>query len=118
MMYSCARQISNGREQTYMCATLTSQQNNRIDRVSQLPVPQLLRQINNHTVTLSDLQTQVLDFIPPKEEICDIDSYMPTQDFLSPFISNGVLTLMREVSGNYSIGHSRTDNDEVLEENA
>ena len=117
-MYSCARQISNGREQTYMCATLTSQQNNRIDRVSQLPVPQLLRQINNHTVTLSDLQTQVLDFIPPKEEICDIDSYMPTQDFLSPFISNGVLTLMREVSGNYSIGHSRTDNDEVLEENA
>jgi hypothetical protein len=33
----------------------------------------------------------------------NIDNYTPTQDFLSPFSSNGVITLMREISANHSI---------------
>jgi hypothetical protein len=42
----------------------------------------------------------------------DIDNYAPSQDFLSPFSSDGVVTLMREVSGNHSIGHTAADDEE------
>jgi hypothetical protein len=41
----------------------------------------------------------------------EIDNYAPSQDFLSPFSSDGVVTLMREVSGNHSIGRTLADDD-------
>lgn len=105
-MYTCARQTSNGRQHTYMCsATTTRETLGYRGSLSTLP---LLRQTNAPTVQfMSDLQ----DIL---EATDDIDNYMPSQDFLSPFTSDGVVTLMREVSGNPRIGVIHDDEEEIL----
>jgi Mg-chelatase subunit ChlD len=111
-MYTCARQTSNGREQTYMCTSLTSDDDNSYNLYNSRIVYNtvLQEQPNNHTVILSN-QTQEFDY--SNEEIFNIDTYIPTQDFLSPFTSDGILTLMSEVSGNYSICHNTVEYDDV-----
>jgi len=113
-MYTCARQTSNGRQQTYMCsATHTSEMynsnsiNNRNIRRLQLQ-----RQTNGPIVNFSE-QINVFD-IEYDEQQDDLERYIPTQDFLSPFSSDGILTLMREVSGNNSIGY--TEDDDISEQ--
>ena len=123
-MYTCARQTSNGRQQSYMCSATNTQNlfETPSDRRMSLRIPgriRLQRQTNAPNVNFSD-ETHVnifdnyLDRLSTLDET-DIDNYTPSQDFLSPFVSDGVVTLMREVSGNYSIGNNITDED-VYEE--
>jgi hypothetical protein len=102
-MYTSARQTSNGRQQTYMCSTIYTDSeftewnqtgynncNNsvfpiigRIGLRRQTNLPN----INYLSETTFDLQED------------DINNYCPSRDFLSPFSSDGIVTLMREVSG-------------------
>jgi hypothetical protein len=89
-----------------MCsATTTRQTLGYRGSLSTLP---LLRQTNAPTV----------QFMPDPQDILggtdDIDNYMPSQDFLSPFTSDGVVTLMREVSGNPRIGVIQDDDEEEI----
>lgn len=116
-MYTCARQTSNGREQTYMCTTLTTDENltHNSHNMRIINPVRLQRQTNYPTVNFST-NTQIFDFINNDEDTIDIDSYIPTQDFLSPFSSDGVITLMREISGNHTIGNIVTDDDDKTEE--
>ena len=106
-MYTCARQTSNGREQTYMCSAISSDENityNIYNRSIGKP-PRIQRQTNLPTFDFSE----IFDFI---EDTTDIESYVPTQDFLSPFVSDGIVTLMRDISGNPSIGNIISNNEE------
>jgi len=115
-MYTCARQTSNGRQQTYMCSTLyTDQEYNDLYQSpcnnSVFPIIRrmgLQRQTNLPMVNFSNELTMDV----PEDD--DIDNYMPSKDFLSPFSSDGVVTLMREVSGIPSIGriHTLTNEEE------
>lgn len=122
MMYNCARQTSNGQQQTYMCSATHTQElyNNSYTILPERT--RLHRQTNLRKVNFStqaDVFTVIDDFDPPVMNFADeIDSYVPTQDFLSPFSSDGVVTLMREVSGNYSIGRTIPDNEDDKEETA
>ena len=110
-MYTCARQTSNGRQQTYMCSATHTQ--NLFETNLRVPgMLRLQRQTNSYTVDFA-MNTQIFTF---DNHIAgtgnDIDNYAPSQDFLSPFSSDGVVTLMREVSGNHSIGHTAADDEE------
>lgn len=112
-MYTAARQTSNGRQQTYMCsAGLTentenvfqnSPSNRRINRpINRL---RLQRQTNSPSNVFFSDNTQINTFEPDyNQELDEIESYIPSQDFLSPFSSDGIVSLMREVSGNRTIG--------------
>lgn len=116
-MYTCARQTSNGRQQTYMCSATHTQDLNGPGAPRRFPlITRLQRQTNNLGVSFStqqDVFTFVGDLDPPVMDFADdIDSYAPTQDFLSPFSSDGIVTLMREVSGNHSIGRTQTKDEE------
>jgi hypothetical protein len=120
-MYTTARQTSNGRQQTYMCSATHTQDTYDPPVLTRFPGRvRLLRQTNAPTVNFSTT-TNIFTF-PDNSDIHgenlenDIDNYAPTQDFLSPFSSDGVVTLMREVSGNYSIGHRRSEDEDDAEE--
>jgi len=109
-MYTTARQISNGRQQTYMCSATHTQDliGNLNPELPGFPrrVP-LQRQTNAQVINFSDTPS-VFGF----QDIIDtndIDNFSPSQDFLSPFSSDTVITLMRGVSGNPLIGHKASD---------
>ena len=119
-MYTRARQSSNGRQQTYMCsATHTQDLYNDVPKTSRTPHRALRLQRQRTpppTIELSRNTTQVPRFEnraqivrPEQIDNDDIETYAPTLEFLSPFSSDGVITLMREVSGNHSIGHTLAD---------
>jgi len=103
-MYACARQTSNGRQQTYMCSATHTQ--DLYDSFAPTRIPRIMRlqrQTNDPDMFTSNLVPTVVNLAN------DIDNYSPTQDFLSPFSSDGIFTLMREVSGNHSIGITQTE---------
>lgn len=115
IMYTSARQTSNGRQQTYMCSATHTQCLYESGNPIRFPIKtQLQRQTNNPAdsfLTQQDVFTLEGELVPHLMDIDDdIDSYAPTLDFLSPFSSDGVITLMREVSGNYTIGHQNATN--------
>lgn len=123
-MYNCARQTSNGRQHTYMCSATHTQELYNGSAPTRFPGrTRLSRQTNAPNVNFStqaDVFT-ISDYIDSDLHQLenDIDSYIPTQDFLSPFSSDGVVTLMREVSGNHSIGRTQaSEEDEEEEETA
>lgn len=124
-MYTCARQTSNGRQQSYMCSATHTQNlyESPVNKRMSLRIPgriRLQRQTNAPNGNFSG-ETQpysfdnCLDILSALDET-NIDNYTPSQDFLSPFLSDGVVTLMREVSGNYSIGNNTADKDEDVYE--
>lgn len=114
-MYTCARQTSNGRQQTYVCSATTTQP--ICPPIFYQPI-RVQRQTAGHSVSFSEESNifdtnyssfdgvQQLDLL---NELNALDNYIPSQNVLSPFSSNEVITLMREVSGNYSIG--KTDDE-------
>jgi hypothetical protein len=86
-MFTCARQTSQGRQQTYACSTLESDPTLRLHSSSQYGgIPRLVRQTNN-IYDLSD------------------DVGLLSQNTLTPYSCNGIVNLMREVSGNVTIGN-------------
>jgi hypothetical protein len=82
-MYTAARQTSQGRQQSYNCTHMD------IDYCTP-------RQLSSHSnmAPLTDNNHN--------ENV--IDNYALSQDILSPYSSNSVTQVMREVSGNYDIG--------------
>ena len=108
-MYMCARQTSNGQQHTYVCSATNTQNIFDNSITSIFPgISRVQRQTNAPTVSFSS-QTQV--FVMPPFDNCepDLDIYIPSQDILSPFLNSGALTLMREVSGNRTIGLADND---------
>ena len=109
-MFTCARQTSNGQQQTYMCSQIQTQ-----DYMG-LPVPMLQRQVADpglqYWIQRQDISTQT-DYdsrpntpISPlfkHREADDIHNYVLSQSVISPFLTSGVVSLMRDISGNNSI---------------
>jgi hypothetical protein len=89
-----------------MCSATTTEQTLNQYQNRNLGTLRLLRQTNRLRVnSMSQRQTIFqLDNVLIDQEEDEIDNYTPSQDFLSPFKSDGVVTLMREVSGNPRIG--------------
>lgn len=121
-MYTCARQTSNGRQQTYMCSA-THTQNIYSNCIKPPKMLRLQRQTNAPSIGFKET-TQVFHMIHSIDQKINndncIDNYEPSQDYLSPFLSDGVLTLMRDISGIHSIGRTSTsandDNDDKQED--
>jgi hypothetical protein len=86
-MFTCARQTSQGRQQTYACSTLETDPTLRLHSSSQYGgIPRLFRQTND-VYNLSD------------------DVGLLSQNTLTPYSTNGIVNLMRDVSGNVTIGN-------------
>ena len=115
-MFSCARQSSQGRQQTYACSQIDSVEPESEPSVnylnptfpSQLPIfnylppaTRLARHSNN--IGLSNYEI---------DEIDEIDNGLLSQNTLTPYYSSGVVKLMREVSGDDTIGQE--DNTQII----
>lgn len=83
-MFSCARQTSQGRQQSYTCSEIEDQE----------PLGLLKLKRSTH-VTFNN--------IPLTQE--EIDDYKLSQDILSPYSTNSQISMMRSVSGNDKIGN-------------
>jgi hypothetical protein len=101
-MYTCARHTSNGRQQAYICSATYTEDiyNNRLKTPQITP---LKRQTN--ITSIDSTITKVFDY----KSINDIDCYTPSQDFLSPFSNNSVVSVMRQVSGITTLGNTEDD---------
>lgn len=82
-MYTCARQTSNGREQTYICSE----------------IPEEIFCQHNY-----DLMDDFIAEMPDKAgtetgtDDGDIETYSLTQTYLSPYATDGMLNVMNEIS--------------------
>ena len=120
-MFSCARQTSQGRQQTYACSAVDSTDDSdpRIElqtsrpplipnRGGVLPLPRLVRQTNrNNNIDLLHIiydQTQDPEAGMGVEPEPETDVGLLSQDTLTPYSSNGIVNLMRAVSGNVTLG--------------
>ena len=87
-MYACARQTSNGREQTYVC--------------SEIPEEILCQQNYDIPDDFLDIQTdrdgQNGDNGYNREDNGDIEKYTLSQNHLSPHATNEMLAIMKEIS--------------------
>jgi hypothetical protein len=99
-MFTCARQNSQGRQQTYACSAMNAFNNEDRNEYPSSPrilkMPKLTRQSNNVNL-IEELEL-------------DVDVYNNNNDvgllshnILSPYSSDGVVSLMRDVSGNQDI---------------
>ena len=100
-MFSYARQTSQGRQQSYTVATIDIQEEYKMD--SQIP-----ETLNNFDNDLDEIPPCPPPFGLRRRQIVFEDdddiNYTFNQTFLSPYSSSGVVTTMREVSGNYAFG--------------
>jgi len=94
-MFTCARQASQGRQQTYTCSAIQETINELSSSKWSSTVKPILRSRHN-TLSSIGLKNMNLD-----EEIDEeIDDYeIQPQNNLSPYISDTVITVMREVQG-------------------
>jgi len=88
-MFSCARQTSQGRQQSYTCSDISEEDHD--------PLSLLHLKRSTHVKFL-------------QEEYEDINDYILTQDILSPYSTNSQINMMRSVSGNDKIGINNDDN--------
>jgi hypothetical protein len=105
-MFTCARATSNGRQQAYVCSGTTAQTLLVKPRMNKIQ-----RTTSDQTFNFEDgndfYNINTLPF-DNREDLNEIDSYIPSQDILSPFSSEGVVTLMRDISGNPTIGNTNS----------
>ena len=116
-MFSCARQTSQGRQQSYTCSEIQEQeiqeqeiqeQEEQFGQQQLYPDPLGMLQLkrSNHvTFIKEDINQDIND----DEEI---DFYKLSQEILSPYSTNSQINMMRSVSGNDKIG---INNDELEE---
>ena len=95
-MFSCARQTSQGRQQSYTCSEIEDQD------LSPDPLGILKLKRSTH-VTFNN--------IPLTQE--EIDDYKLSQDILSPYSTNSQISMMRSISGNDKIGNDKIGNDKI-----
>ena len=115
-MFSCARQTSQGRQQTYACSAVDSADDSdpRIELQTSRPyrgippMPRLVRQTNhNNNIDLLSIihnQTQDPEAGMGVDPGPDTDVGLLSQDTLTPYSSTGVVNLMRAVSGKVTLG--------------
>ena len=87
-MFTCARQTSQGRQQTYACSAIDNPNPLDLKRRA-LKKPVLMRRTTNHLSLDSDI---------------DSDIGLLSNYNLTPYYSDSVIALMRGVSGNTQIG--------------
>jgi hypothetical protein len=120
-MFTCARQTSNGQQQTYMCSQIQSPDclglSSPIPLQRQVADPELHRHYiltqtdydividSRPNTPVSPLFKQVEYEIEEKAEADsdDIHNYVLSQSVISPFLTSRVISLMRDISGNNSI---------------
>ena len=99
-MFLCARQTTQGRQQSYTAATFSSQE----EKCDDFQIPDVLQ-------IPDDFNIDELPLLPPafgmRRQLALTDSdddinYTFTQTFLSPYSSSGVVATMRKVSGNHT----------------
>jgi hypothetical protein len=120
-MFSCARQTSQGRQETYACSAVNSIDDSEQtihlqtsrpplipNRGGVIPLPRLVRQTNcNNNIDLLHIiydQTQDPEAGMSVEPEPEPDVGLLSQDILTPYSSNGIVNLMRAVSGNVTLG--------------
>ena len=106
-MFSCARQTSQGRQQSYTCSAVDSTddseqtidlQTSRPYRGGVLPLSRLVRQTNRNN------NIDLLNIMYDQTQDPETNMGLLSQDTLTPYSSTGVVNLMRAVSGNVTLG--------------
>jgi len=95
-MFSCARQTSQGRQQSYTCSEIEDQDLDHNQSADPLRILKLKRSTH---VTFNNIRLT-------QEEI---DDYKLSQDILSPYSTNSQISMMRSISGNDKIGNKELD---------
>ena len=112
-MYTCARQTSNGQQQTYMCSASqdmleppppTSFFSSSFSSTSCGPPFKLHRQTAGGGYLNARGDISRPNSPTTTEASSFIDSYVPSQHILSPFSNEGAMSLMRDVSGIKTLG--------------
>jgi hypothetical protein len=83
-MFSCARQTSQGRQQSYTCSEIQEEEND--------PMGRLKLKRSTH-VRFTQLENDEL-----------VDMYKLSRDVLSPYSTDSQINMMRSVSGNDKVG--------------
>jgi len=100
-MFSCARQTSQGRQQSYTCSEIQEEQYGQQELYPD-PLGMLQLKRSNHVTFINeDINQDINDDVNENEEI---DFYKLSQEVLSPYSTNSQINMMRSVSGNYKIG--------------
>ena len=104
-MFSCARQTSQGRQQSYTCSDIQEEQEIQYGELQdgQLypdPLGMLQLKRSNHVTFQNENINQDIN----DDEDEEIDFYKLSQEVLSPYSTNSQINMMRSVSGNYKIG--------------
>jgi uncharacterized protein YegL len=102
-MFSCARQTSQGRQQSYTCSDIQEEQ---VEQLNPDPLGMLKLKRSTHVTFLKE------DVNEDVNEDGEIDFYKLSQEILSPYSTNSQINMMRSVSGNDKIG---INNDELEE---
>jgi hypothetical protein len=120
-MFTCARQTSNGQQQTYMCSQIQSpdclELSSPIPLQRQVADPGLQYWIQRQDIlTQTDYDTRPNTPLSPlfkqteyetedkaEADADDIHNYVLSQSVISPFLTSRVVSLMRDISGNNSI---------------
>jgi hypothetical protein len=108
-MYTCARQTSNGQQQTYMC----SASQDMLDSSAPAPASSASYSPCGPPYKLHR-QTAGGGYLnapgDSEETPSFIDLYVPSQHILSPFSNEGAVSLMRDVSGIKTLGVTKSPN--------
>jgi hypothetical protein len=111
-MYSCARQTSNGQQQTYMCSASQDMVDFSATAYSASasyspcgPPYKLQRQTAGGGYLNAPGDTKETTTMTTPSFI---DQYVPSQHILSPFSNEGAVSLMREVSGIKTLGVTKS----------
>lgn len=116
-MYASARQNSNGKQHVYMCSAKYTETPDDYDSIFRR-IPRMNNRQISYLGTDKDNDVFVGNEIYNFEDIKaretnntdtdnDIDNFIASKEFLSPFSTPGTLSLMREISGNHSIGKAK-----------
>ena len=103
-MFSCARQTSQGRQQSYTCSEVQELdiQDDQHRQLYQDPLEMLqLKRSKYVTFINQDINEDINEDINDDDEI---DFYKLSQEVLSPYSTNSQINMMRSVSGNNKIG--------------
>ena len=108
-MFSYARQSSQGRQQTYACSQITSVEPsiNYLNPTFPSPLP-----IFNYLTPATRLTRHSNNIDLDNYEVDELNNGLLSQNTLTPYYSNSVVKLMREVSGDNTIGQE--DNTQII----